>query len=64
MNYALKAIFYLVGLLSSDILPAVPVSQPNNLMASSIMANHFSPQSTPIAPVADAQAARPTSRVV
>ncbi len=61
---ALKAIFCLVGLFSSNILPAVPLSQPNSLIASSIMANHFSPQSIPIALVADAQAARPNSRVV
>ncbi len=56
MNYALKTIYYLVGLLSSKTLPAVPLG--------SITANHFSPQSTPTALVADAQGARPSSQVV
>ncbi len=57
MNYALKTIYYLVGLLSSNTLPAVP-------LGSSITANHFSSQSTPTALVADAQGARPSSQVV
>jgi hypothetical protein len=60
MNYALKAIYHLVQ--SSRVISCQqsPLGQPNSRIASTIMANRFSPQSTPIASVADAQAARPT----
>ena len=59
--YALRAIKHLVGLLSSNTLLAVPLGQPESLLAPSILANRFSPQSTP---TADAQAAQPTFQVV
>ena len=61
MNYALRAIEHLVGLLSSNTLLTVPLGQPESLIAPSIMANRFSPQSSS---TADAQAARPTFQVV
>lgn len=59
--YALRAIEHLVGLFSSNTLLAVPLGQPESLIAPSIIANRFAPQSTP---TADAQAARPTFQVV
>jgi len=44
MNYVLKPIYYLVGLLS--IPPAVLLRRPKSFIAPSIVANQFSPEST------------------